>query len=341
MKRVLVTGANGFVGSHVLEAANDYDSVQWIAACRDRRKLPAWFRGEIRAGDLRDQGYRREALRGVDVVVHTAAWTSLWSHRQESEELFLRPSMALLEDACSAGVGRLVFVSSLSAERPGRDAAWSAGEPGFWPHLSNVVRIEQRMRELASARVTMVSLRCGLFAGSRYNLGLLPVLLPRLKTRLVPWITGGRTGMPIVAGADLGQAFAGAATVSGLSGYEQFDIVGPEVPPARDVLAFLHHKYGYPLPVYSVPFGAAYGFAWLDGASRSAGALGSAGGAQRGASAGTDQAGQRARVRAAWLPPVSGLEDRGRGADRRNAHAPASGDEAGCTGRVSARGFPG
>ncbi|MCA1805026.1 MAG: hypothetical protein LC646_06750 [Xanthomonadaceae bacterium] len=43
------------------------------------------------------------------------------------------------------------------------------------------------MREAAKTGMTCVNLRCGLFAGERYGLGLLPILLPRLKTHLVPW----------------------------------------------------------------------------------------------------------------------------------------------------------
>lgn len=109
----------------------------------------------------------------------------------------------------------------------------------------------------------MVNLRFGIFAGRRYGLGILPILVPRLKTHLVPWVAGGRTSLPIIAGEDIGAAMALAAVAPKLEGYESFNIVGPEVPTVRQVIELLHTEYGLPLPHFSVPFGLAYPFAWL------------------------------------------------------------------------------
>ncbi|HYQ70697.1 MAG TPA: hypothetical protein VET88_02085, partial [Gammaproteobacteria bacterium] len=102
-----------------------------------------------------------------------------------------------------------------------------------------------------------------LFAGRRYSLGLLPILLPRLRTHLVPWVAGGRTGMPIIDGRDIGQAFRCAVQADGLSGYTGCNVVGPDIPTVREVMDFLHTEYGYPLPHFSVPFPMAFAFAWL------------------------------------------------------------------------------
>ena len=68
--------------------------------------------------------------------------------------------------------------------------------------------------------------------------------------------------MPIISGRDIGQAVVRAAVAPGLHGYESFNIVGPEVPTARDVIAFISDHFGYPKPWFSVPFPIAYGFAW-------------------------------------------------------------------------------
>ena len=92
---------------------------------------------------------------------------------------------------------------------------------------------------------------------------MVPSLLPRLKTHLVPWVAGGRTGLPLIDGRDIGQAFALAATAPGLEGYEAFNIVGPEIPTVREVIGFIHREYHYPQPHFSVPFPLAYAFAWL------------------------------------------------------------------------------
>lgn len=265
MSTILVTGATGFAGSHALDALAAQDEQKVIAACRDPSRLPREFHGEVRQGDLRDPAYLFDLLDGVDSLVHAAAWSSLWGHADLSRGLYLEPSLALIEAARAAGVRRIVNVSTTSAPAPRTSAdANASGIPRpFWPHLCNVIRIENRLRELAGPRLTVVNLRLGLFAGQRYGLGLLPILLPRLKTHLVPWVAGGRTGMPIIDGRDIGQVLALAATAPGLNGYECFDVIGPELPTVREVLSFLREEFGYPMPHFSVPFALAYPFAWL------------------------------------------------------------------------------
>lgn len=269
MATIAVTGANGFVGSHILEAlrAAEGHGLRVVAGCRAPERLPSGPVGDLRVGDLRDAAYRRELLQGVEVLCHAAAWTSAWNHARESDRWFLQPTLALIQDAMEAGVRRFVFLSSTSVNAPVEAAdPMSRADPealGCWPHLRNVARIENALRARASAAFGVVNLRVGLFAGPRYGLGLLPLLVPRLKTRLVPWVSGGNTSLPIVAGADIGRAFVAAARAGGLGPYEAFQIVGPEVPRVREVLEFLHRTYGLPLPRFNVSFPMAYRFARL------------------------------------------------------------------------------
>lgn len=265
MKKVLVTGANGFVGSHVLVALQGRDDVEVIAACRDRNKLAPGFSGAVHEGDLRDAAYRAALVEDVDVLCHAAAWTSLWGREEESRQRYLEPTLALMQAAKAAGVRRFLNVSTTSAAAPvaSRDAQSHGIPRPFWPHLNNVIAIEEALRKAASPAFQGVNLRLGIFAGQRYGLGILPVLVPRLKTHLVPWVAGGRTGLPLVDGRDIGQAFALAVYAEGLGDFEGINIVGPQVPTVREVINFLHREYGLPLPHFGVPFGIAYPFAWL------------------------------------------------------------------------------
>lgn len=262
---VLVTGANGFVGSHILEALMQHEGVTPIAACRDRCKLIPAFNGEVRVGDLRDKSYLASLLEGIDVICHAAAWTSAWSYTSESERLFLQPTQALIDQALQSGISRFIFLSSTSVAAPCVSSdpmtQADASRLSLWPHLRNVVRIENYMRDSADKGCTMVSLRVGLFAGRRYGIGLLSLLVPRLKTHLVPWVKGGKTGMPIIAGDDIGASFALAATAADLDGYQGFNVIGPAVPTAREVISFLHEAYGLPKPHFGVPFAIGYIFA--------------------------------------------------------------------------------
>ena len=265
MKTILVTGANGFVGSHTLEYLAQQPGIRLIAACRNAEKLPTRFTGEVREGDLRDQHYLDTVLDGVDVVVNAMSWTSLWGNQQASEKLFYQPTLQLVDQFMKSQATRYVNISTTAAAAPDHSSdPMSAGIPRkFWPHLNNVIRIENYLRQQSSGKKTVVNMRLGIFAGERYALGILPILLPRLKTHLVPWVGGGKTRMNIMDGRDHGQAVGRAALQDGLSGYEAFNIVGKTIPTVREIILFIHQAFGYPKPHFSVPFSVAYPFAWL------------------------------------------------------------------------------
>lgn len=264
-KRVLIAGASGFVGSHALEALHNDANIELVAACRSSVRLPREFAGEVRQGDVRDETYLEKLFEGVDTLVNAFAWTSAWGHAKQSEELFYRQTLRIIDHAMAQGVKKIINISSTSAAAPDQSAdAMSRGiVRGRWPHMDNVVRIEDYLRQKAGPDLTVVNLRLGIFAGRRYALGMLPILLPRLKTHLVPWVAGGRTSCPLIDGRDIGRAIALAVSNATLSGYESFNIVGPQVPTVREVIQFLHDAFGYPMPHFGVPFFMAYPLARL------------------------------------------------------------------------------
>jgi len=265
MKTILVTGANGFVGTHTLKNLMKLDGIKLIAACRDRSKLIPEFKGEVREGDFRDEYYLDTMLDGVDVVCNAMAWTSLWGHKKQSRDLYYHPVTNLIDKVIEKGIARFIMVSTTSAAAPEKSSdAMSTGTPrSFWPHLCSVINIENAMRSKANNVTSMINMRLGIFAGEHYALGILPILLPRLKTHMVPWVAGGKTSLPIIDGRDIGEAMKCAVMTEGLHGYQSFNVVGKGVPTVREVIEFIHNEFAYPKPHFSVPFFIAYPFAWL------------------------------------------------------------------------------
>ena len=108
--RVAVTGAAGFVGSEVVQchlAAGD--SVRALS----RRPLDVPL-AQVALGDLRDEAYVYESLRGVDVVQHIAARVGAVGSMADFIEDNVRVTETVLRAAAAGGVRRVVLCSSPS-----------------------------------------------------------------------------------------------------------------------------------------------------------------------------------------------------------------------------------
>lgn len=123
MTVTLVTGATGFVGSHIAAACEEAgrevrctvrvtSDLRWIEALSARRV----------EADLRDPGALAAALEGVETVVHVAGIT--WAPDEGTyHAVNAEGTRSLVRAAATAGVRRMVFVSSLAARGPDRRGA--------------------------------------------------------------------------------------------------------------------------------------------------------------------------------------------------------------------------
>jgi dihydroflavonol-4-reductase len=112
----LVTGATGFLGSHVARvlAAQGAELRLLVRATSDLRNIED-LNAERAQGDLRDPASIEKALTGCEAVFHVAADYRLWV--RDPEQMYrsnVEGTRALLEAARKQGVRRVVYTSSVA-----------------------------------------------------------------------------------------------------------------------------------------------------------------------------------------------------------------------------------
>lgn len=123
MRTVLVTGATGFVGTHLCHQL-PIGGWRVRAALHTTLTLPTGIEA-IMVGDIGPDTNWTEALTGVDAVVHLAARVHVMREAAadpltEFRRVNTAGSAHLATEAARAGVRRLVFVSSIKVNGEGR-----------------------------------------------------------------------------------------------------------------------------------------------------------------------------------------------------------------------------
>ena len=114
--RAFVTGAAGFIGSHVTRALLDAGvHVTALVLPGDRAVALAGLPVERREGDLADVDRLSAAMTGCDLVVHLAALYAIWHPRPELLwQVNVQGTRNALAAARRAGIKRFVHTSSIA-----------------------------------------------------------------------------------------------------------------------------------------------------------------------------------------------------------------------------------
>jgi len=122
MKKVLVTGADGFIGSHLTEmlvaqgykvkALSQYNSFNnwgWLESVNCKKDL------EIITGDIRDPHYCKIITKDVDIIFHLAALIAIpfsYVAPDSYAETNIKGTLNICQAAKESGISRLIHTST-------------------------------------------------------------------------------------------------------------------------------------------------------------------------------------------------------------------------------------
>jgi nucleoside-diphosphate-sugar epimerase len=169
--RILVTGGSGYVGAPVVEELLERgDEVRVLdVLLHGQRELAGRLEelgAEVREADIRDERARREALEGVDAVVHLAAIVGDPACARDpklAQAVNVDATRALAGEARDAGVRHLIFASTCSNYGRMADPAVAIDETAALAPVSlyaeQKVAIEKMLLSGATAPLAATCLR--------------------------------------------------------------------------------------------------------------------------------------------------------------------------------------
>ena len=248
--KALVTGANGFTGSHLVKALEKqgHNVVGFVRKSSDLSRL-ANCNLQFVYGDITDKEALSTAMQGVDTVFHTAAYVELGIvDEAKMARVNVEGTRAVLEVAQSLGVSKVVYCSTIgvfgNTQGTIINETFQRTQTDFSSAYDRTkYEAQQLVDKFAAQGLPVVSiLPSGIFGADDPHFG--PVMQQFFKGGLKLWAGGDRiTG--IVHVDDLVSAMIIAAEKGNLGEYY---IISAGDLTTREMFNILSKESGVPVP---------------------------------------------------------------------------------------------
>ncbi len=263
-----VTGATGFIGSHVVRRLlRRGDRVRILARNSSRKANIEGLCCEIILGDLRDSMSMLRCLQGCRRVYHIAADYRLWARNpQEIYDNNVGGTRNLLSACCEAGVEKVVYTSTVGTIGmradgvPADEASPVKLDDMIGHYKRSKFMAEQVALEFAASGLPLIIVNPTTPVGSG-DLKPTPtgkIILDFLKGRMPAYVD---TGLNIVSVEDVAEGHLLAEEKGHLG--ERY-ILGGENKSLEEILEILARICGRRIPRVRIPYLAAVIFGYLD-----------------------------------------------------------------------------
>ena len=254
--RILVTGGNGLVGSHVIDSALDRGNrVRALLLPEEPADRLLGAGAKICRGDLTESESLNEALEGIDVVLHCASRKGPWGPQHDFERVNVLGTGNLLAAARAAGVSRFVHVSStavLGSDIQGRGDETSPFRREPNPYNWSKIQAELLLQQERSSGTPATIIRTGLLYGPRdtKSFGRFCSLIQQRKMLL---IGSGDNHIPLVYVRDVADAILLAAERAQAAG-QTYNIVNDEPITQKQYFSAIARELGVAGPSRRIPY---------------------------------------------------------------------------------------
>jgi 2-alkyl-3-oxoalkanoate reductase len=258
LRRVLVTGASGFLGNHLVRSLASH-GIAVHAQGRDASRLV--FDGDVTVFRcaLSDTAALNAAARHCDAIVHAAALSSPWGATQDFVDANVAGTANVIVAARACGVRRLVHISSPAVLFNGRDQILLDDSAPIPPSLgSNYARTKraaEQLVELAASQLETVILRPKAIYGAG-DRALVPRLVRAARSGALPQIGDGTNTVDVTHVDDVVRAIQCALQTERGVG-DSFLVTGGEHVVLWQMIRELLSGLNLPAPRRTIPLGVA------------------------------------------------------------------------------------
>ena len=255
MKKVLVTGATGFLGKYVVEELVEH-GYQVRAFGRNRTIGQSLVNASVTfiQGDLTNQEDLTKACQEMDMVVHAGALSTVWGPWEDFYQTNVLGTKYVLEACREAKIERLVYVSSPSIYAASRDQLdIKESDAPQENRLNNYIRSKLASEKLFKdyPDVSSVILRPrGLFGIG--DTSILPRVLNLSQKIGIPLIGDGRQLMDMTCVENVALAIRLALETPQAAG-EVYNITNGEPRAFRNLIEETLRGLGYPIRYRKIP----------------------------------------------------------------------------------------
>ncbi len=262
--KILITGANGFIGSNLAERLlRDGHEVRGLVRKNSDLSFLNGLAIEPVFGDITDPAAVDTAVKGMNIVIHVAGLASDWGPYDAFYKVNVLGTRNVMEACSKHSIVRLVHISTTALH----------GFPGFqnateetplaktiWPYCETKKLAELELKEYAQKTgLDTVIIRPGNVFGSKDHT-FFEKYADALRQRMLGYVSGGTCLTCPTYIENLTDAVTRACFMKNISGQTFIITDGLEIT-WKAFTEKIADVLGYPRPIYSLPFRLGYGLA--------------------------------------------------------------------------------